>query len=1506
MITTKNYTEKIKAVDVSKLDDKFKAGHEYTVDYLELYNDDDVIKKTIDIYLEELNKFIGSEISTKKTAPAAKKPVGRGEENVAFKTKAAPVPAAPKAAKYNQKDYVSYRNSRFQVASGERKSGKWVYDIAGKSRLLYDVSEDELNKVPAPKVKDKPVSVRKSIAAAPKAAPKVNEIEKGLVGAPTGMTESKSGGRVGAKYEEARNWDITKIAKAVKAELQKRWPTVKWSVKSERFSMGRAIRIETSSYPINPYSGTFTQLINEGVSPRNANERVGGSSGRYNQTYIDFEKAVNAIPNQYRYDNSDPMTDYSSTNFYATVYLDMLSWDKKVREGKLPVLVTAKPKPKFKTSIVELEYEIEQAKKKVHDGQYTVVTVSELGYGFHFEPKGSVEVGDIITREDGTVQRIEAIVSEEFDSKYAEYIGGGNYIQVKKKPASNKPIDTLVTSAGGAHVISDRNRIEHGDYKTIAHVSVKEGIKWFFPMAEKDQEVQKEAQALLARLKAEDKVVWETEVTDQLSKIVGCSYGDATGMMMAAPNVLEDQWKSGATPRYAAQMIDVATNAEPKAPKLVPSMQPYSGIYKNLLKIFPDLDLITESDVYDGQIYVKKKIEGYDKFSAEISMVQSNGRLVLDMSHTFVQEGDLMSAPRMQVSVDNEMKIAEAINYESHNTNPQTYKQVYDGNGGVNLSEKKSQNKFLKDWTRNLINQGFTGLYLTEPDTSKQETELAAKDLADELVDDIDRKYKLGDKYRADFDADGMFDSILTVNKKTSISTLELLYDSAVDNNYHIVAGILTRLLDVKREINAGTNGLDQKQRLNDALGELTYEANSGRFGEDYADKILLGGDKDSSNGSDKVEHEVAAQLELLAKMANEAKAKGEDAPDYNLCDISVPGTNIFCQGNKGVARENMPQLKGRVIKGSEAEKLAEKQGDPDYKGQVDAEEAFMKHLKKKGIAMDSKTVPAENLKSTQSELVGTKVAGMTEALKADPKHKHITAPIFISKDGYVLDGHHRWAAHVGLGFNTCNPVTMKVIEVDMDINQLLKETNKFADDFGIAQNAGSVNEEVGSSKDEWAIHKHHLRNEWSITKGGSYMARADNKENAEILLKALGGPYGDTESAYDKVKMESITITGAEGYAEVVEKYPIEFTSWKAASEEMKRLMDLMGGYNKVWVTVKWNDGEDYSDIIDVSMKENNPFLTDNVIGNHIFGSLTYTATNDKALGNPDDEKAFLAEYDLGPITEGLTYADTLEKKIMAAKAIQNNADEVISNARHDDKPTDLVIAYSKREDSYDLNATLAGKYKKGDYASFYGTDGLKVVEVFPLAEKAPDKKSASKLLAETGTNASNAIEAMEVATEIADLEARDKQNFLNANDIKRLSDLKAYHSKLLSNQNKKLFPPELQELMDANPNVVVVNADVKPKAKFKKGDKISLIDTSKEPVYQRTNLGEVTSSQFVEFDNGKKKKYLYDVVSDQDLGRIKHWEDNMVLANKPDDKSKRLRLAQAKAKALKLKYKF
>jgi hypothetical protein len=208
---------------------------------------------------------------------------------------------------------------------------------------------------------------------------------------------------------------------------------------------------------------------------------------------------------------------------------------------------------------------------------------------------------------------------------------------------------------------------------------------------------------------------------------------------------------------------------------------------------------------------------------------------------------------------------------------------------------------------------------------------------------------------------------------------------------------------------------------------------------------------------------QISTVVDKLAQLGAEAKAKGEKAPNFNLCKVSIPGTNLYCDGNKGIERGDMPQFKGTPQPGSPADKLPK-----DENGEADTEEFFKQMLNKDGVKVSEPTsVPPDRLKATQSELVGVKVAGMSKVLadKNHPAYEKITAPIYVSNDGYVLDGHHRWAAVVA--HNASNPdnqIPMNVRVIDEPIEPLVKRSNSFAEKMGIKAKKADTGADGGPS----------------------------------------------------------------------------------------------------------------------------------------------------------------------------------------------------------------------------------------------------------------------------------------------------------------------------------------------------------------------------------------------------------------------------------------------------------
>jgi hypothetical protein len=266
------------------------------------------------------------------------------------------------------------------------------------------------------------------------------------------------------------------------------------------------------------------------------------------------------------------------------------------------------------------------------------------------------------------------------------------------------------------------------------------------------------------------------------------------------------------------------------------------------------------------------------------------------------------------------------------------------------------------------------------------------------------------------------------------------------------------------------------------------------------ADKKTFSGKSDINKLSPNVQRKISMKIDELDKLAKEAKQKGTEAPNYNLCKITVKGTNLYCDNNLGIPRAEMPQFKGKPQPNTPASKMK-----ADANGEVDTEAVFKEMLKKKGIKTAETEIPSDALKATQSELVGTKVAGMAKALEKDPNNPGITAPIYVSRDGYVIDGHHRWAAVTSNAIANGKPAKMKVIVIDDDAKNIIPMANKFAQDIGVSSKKADANQEgdnvddLKKQRDKLVKRQDYLSGKVSTSYLGKKELQANNEKIKQI-----------------------------------------------------------------------------------------------------------------------------------------------------------------------------------------------------------------------------------------------------------------------------------------------------------------------------------------------------------------------------------------------------------------------
>lgn len=125
---------------------------------------------------------------------------------------------------------------------------------------------------------------------------------------------------------------------------------------------------------------------------------------------------------------------------------------------------------------------------------------------------------------------------------------------------------------------------------------------------------------------------------------------------------------------------------------------------------------------------------------------------------------------------------------------------------------------------------------------------------------------------------------------------------------------------------------------------------------------------------------------------------------DFN--HLKVPARHM------GISRAQMPQIEGRDL--------------PD----------FERYLKTKGIYLRKKITPTKDLTLCQSELNKFKVMKLMRKMSASGK----LDPIIVSKDGFVLDGSHRFlAVH-----NARDNASIPTLTANVNIRELLAAAQSY------------------------------------------------------------------------------------------------------------------------------------------------------------------------------------------------------------------------------------------------------------------------------------------------------------------------------------------------------------------------------------------------------------------------------------------------------------------------------
>jgi hypothetical protein len=131
-----------------------------------------------------------------------------------------------------------------------------------------------------------------------------------------------------------------------------------------------------------------------------------------------------------------------------------------------------------------------------------------------------------------------------------------------------------------------------------------------------------------------------------------------------------------------------------------------------------------------------------------------------------------------------------------------------------------------------------------------------------------------------------------------------------------------------------------------------------------------------------------------------------------------------YMQNNVGIARNEMPQINS------------------------DLQELFLAYFKARyGRGAVAQTqIQANELKPTQSEIDAQKVYEKMEAQSYNDRE------FIVSRENYLLDGHHDWAA----ALENNERELLQVVKIDLPIRTLVKEANRLKITYNEPLNAGA------------------------------------------------------------------------------------------------------------------------------------------------------------------------------------------------------------------------------------------------------------------------------------------------------------------------------------------------------------------------------------------------------------------------------------------------------------------
>jgi hypothetical protein len=232
-----------------------------------------------------------------------------------------------------------------------------------------------------------------------------------------------------------------------------------------------------------------------------------------------------------------------------------------------------------------------------------------------------------------------------------------------------------------------------------------------------------------------------------------------------------------------------------------------------------------------------------------------------------------------------------------------------------------------------------------------------------------------------------------------------------------------------RHEVDKNALGFSQGEKGYPSAGRVAWDAWGGDAGFAWAESMVARAEKDEMEKHLQGQHDQQSHApkyaENIAQKIMDGSHPSVGQKDVgplfagfskltthpDITELKVEGTMLFGDEGMGIARKDMPQIPS------------------------DARPEFLSDLGKEGIGVKSENIDPRTLKPIQKEVSGSRSGAIYMRYKdkgAIPEEQRI----LISKDGYVIDGHHTWGAAVAFAFESGSKIP--VYRVDLNAKEAL------------------------------------------------------------------------------------------------------------------------------------------------------------------------------------------------------------------------------------------------------------------------------------------------------------------------------------------------------------------------------------------------------------------------------------------------------------------------------------